>query len=312
MGYKPAPLWSDLNKVERRNLNKGFDTEGSCIDQVRQFIGDSDFLVLGFQYRGVPYAGHIASSLGMEEADNEDGFKSGAIHTVYFYAEVDDHKGNVKGWTVDGINKQLIKLYRKIVFVDESFSGYDGFGLPPHFVAARKMLRYSYQVDDDTGNPVCNLTNCTFVKCLPFELMTAEQVYRWTFERMGEDRKPRFKMDLKDLGSGSTNNLINQRGKELKTFVGEVGIQKGDYLVCAPMEHSIDAFGVCLDLNGDNRGAFCEVGDDFPAAMAKKSPEDKKIIIVGPQEEGTKSHQAYRQLVEQRHVSTDNIRLVSV
>ncbi|HLD57559.1 MAG TPA: hypothetical protein VJA47_04585, partial [archaeon] len=195
---KRVVLTSKLTPIERGNLLRGFDIGNTYMDQIVKFVGDKNFLVFGFEYRGVPYAGQIAASLSSEETENGERFREGIVDTVY-PVQNRDADGKITGYGLGSISKDMLPVRKRILFVDESFEDYDLFGLPPNFVAARKMLGYSYEIDKESGKPVCNLGDCAFVKCSPFQFMTAQEVYQWTFERMGEDGNPMFKLTVEDL-----------------------------------------------------------------------------------------------------------------
>ncbi len=306
MTYGRLPLRSKLTPIERGNLIRGFDTGNTYMDEICRFVGDQNFLIFGFEYRGVPYAGRIAASLSSEETADGDRFREGIVDTVYFLLDK-DADGNITDYGLGSINKDMLSIRERFIFVDESFADYDDFGLPPNFVAARKMLRYSSGAEKKSGGAVCNIDNCAFVKCSPFQLMTAQEVYQWTFEGVAEDGSPMFKLTAKDLGSGSTNDIISRKGKEIENFVGELRSRKGDYLVCAPTDNVVDALGICLYLNEDHRQTFCEVSGDSLETVARKFPAGKKIVVVG-------SLKVQNQLIGQRSnlgISTDDIKLVS-
>lgn len=269
--------------TERENLNKLFD-RGWCIEEIDNFVGSEKSLILGFKYRGVPYAGRIASNLSVRKLVTND-FKECIVNTIWI--STNEKSDKAKEYNLGGITQSMLLETNKVIVVDECLDGYDFFDIPPHYVAARTMLKYANQevkIDNKKGY-VCNLDGFRFVKCSPIEILTTQQIYKWTFERKKENGEPQFNLHMDDLGK-VTKHIVKHNKRRVKKFIGN-----SNYLVFSPPEQIIHGIGICLSLDECKRDSLCEINTNLNI-IKRKNLENKKIIVV-------KSPDIYKYLNEQ-------------
>lgn len=257
MTYEARLLKSKLSGHVRDGINRSFASDGNSIQYLKDFIGDGSFSVVGSYNRGLPHACRIGATLGRQKTQSgEYPFFVVVPFTLHGYS--DRPGGELKDLTLDDSVHESVMKGDRIVFIDETTDGYDSVDVP--FIATRDVvLRF---VDSET----CKLDAYRFVVASPFDMMTAQRVYKDRFE-WGKQ------LALSDLGKGPAEFLVKPLPK-IKSFLA------GDrYVVVSSEQDTLNGLAICLSLSSNNRDSFVAMDDDFGRQIDRF--KGRKVVLVG-------------------------------